>query len=84
VKCKQNLYELEAVPVPNQARIAKKDQLIDTWHRPLGHLSIKKMKLLANGMINDFEINNAQSLEFCNACMSGKQHHDSFPTGEAT
>ena len=51
------------------------------WHLRFGHLGFTGLKLLSKAkMVNGLpEINQPEHL--CEACIKGKQHRQSFPTG---
>ncbi|CAL2267030.1 unnamed protein product [Prunus armeniaca] len=52
---------------------------LQTWHKRLGHLNERSMKLLENqGMVHGLPHLEQMSV-VCDGCMQGKQHRDSFP-----
>ena len=67
-----------------RAFLASKTGDIDLWHRRMGHLSIDAFKKLANGMVEDLDIDSNRAPDFCKACLQGKQHRIPFPTSGAT
>ena len=78
----RNLYRLEVVS--NRACVASQTASIDLWHRRLGHLSVDGIKWLANGLAHGIELEKGKELTFCDACVHGKQHRESFPKEGAT
>lgn len=64
-------YETETEPTP--AEISEK-----VWHRRLGHLNRRSMKLLNQGMVSGISYNDS-TFEPCVACIQGKQNRLPFP-----
>ena len=54
------------------------------WHQRYGHLGAPGMKkLAADELVTGFDFNPNSDLDFCEACVNGKLHRCSFPTGGA-
>ncbi|CAL2266063.1 unnamed protein product [Prunus armeniaca] len=52
---------------------------LQTWHKSLGHLNERSIKMLENqGMVHGLP-HLEQISVVCDGCMQGKQHRDSFP-----
>ena len=81
---RQSLYQLDTIHIPTQANLASQADNADLWHRRLGHLSIDGMKKLKDGMVKDLNLNSNAPLNFCEACIQGKQHRTPFPSGTST
>ena len=56
--------------------------LTNRWHSRLGHMSLKNMNLLVKGGYLDS--NEVHTLDFCEECVFGKSHKQSFPEGKHT
>ena len=81
---RKNLYQLNNVETPNHAHVANQRPTIELWHRRLGHISVDRIKRLADGLANGIELEKDLKLELCRACVEGKQHRSSLPTEGGT
>ena len=57
----------------------------DMWHRRYGHLSEQSLKKLAvDDMVTGLSFNPSKTLRFCEGCVEGKLHRNSFPRHSET
>ncbi|KAL7288383.1 hypothetical protein TKK_0017712 [Trichogramma kaykai] len=56
------------------------------WHEKLGHVNFQTLrKMIHNNTVNDLVVNKLEEKDpFCEGCVLGKQHRNSFPKNEAT
>ena len=60
----------------NTAQTGNKERL---WHRRFGHRSKQGIqKLLRKELVNHMDYNTSREVGFCEACIGGKQHKNSF------
>ena len=77
-KYKDDLYYLQGQVVKGDAAVVRTSvNLTNRWHSRLGHMSLKCMNILVKkGYLSEKEVN---SLDFCETCVLGKSHKQSFP-----
>lgn len=80
-KYKGGLYYLQGSVVKGEAAVARAEvNLTNIWHSRLGHMSLKNMNILVKeGYLNSNEVH---TLQFCENCVLGKAHIQSFPTAK--
>ncbi|KAI5343667.1 hypothetical protein L3X38_011543 [Prunus dulcis] len=72
-------FPLTMMPGSDLALKASVTHCLQTWHKRLGHLNERSIKLLADqGMVHGLP-HLEQISVVCEGCMLGKQHRDSFP-----
>ncbi|KAI5334699.1 hypothetical protein L3X38_024832 [Prunus dulcis] len=72
-------FPLTMMPASELALRASVSHCLQTWHKRLGHLNERSLKLLENqGMVHGLPHLKQVSV-VCEGCMLGKQHRDSFP-----
>ncbi|CAL8161243.1 unnamed protein product [Prunus armeniaca] len=72
-------FPLTMMPASELVLKASVTHCLQTWHKRLGHLNERSMKLLENqGMVHGLPHLEQMSV-VCDGCMQGKQHRDSFP-----
>ncbi|KAI5336533.1 hypothetical protein L3X38_015801 [Prunus dulcis] len=72
-------FPLTMMPASDLALKASVTHCLQTWHKRLGHLNERSIKLLADqGMVHGLP-HLEQTSAVCEGCMLGKQHRDSFP-----
>ncbi|KAI5342232.1 hypothetical protein L3X38_010107 [Prunus dulcis] len=72
-------FPLTMMPANELALRASVSHCLQTWHKRLGHLNERSLKLLENqGMVHGLPHLEQVSV-VCEGCMLGKQHRDSFP-----
>ncbi|KAI5313515.1 hypothetical protein L3X38_042691 [Prunus dulcis] len=72
-------FPLTMMPASELALRASVSHCLQTWHKRLGHLNERSLKLLENqGMVHGLPHLEQVSV-VCEGCMLGKQHRDSFP-----
>ncbi|KAI5336669.1 hypothetical protein L3X38_015937 [Prunus dulcis] len=72
-------FPLTMMPASELALRASVSHCLQTWHKRLGHLNERSLKLLENqGMVHGLPHLEQVSV-VCEGCMLGKQHIDSFP-----
>lgn len=78
-----SLYYLQGSVVNGEASVARTEvNLTNRWHSRLGHMSLKNMNLLGKeGYLSSKEVH---TLDFCEECVFGKNHKQSFPEGKHT
>lgn len=52
------------------------------WHTRLGHMSVTNMNVLSKEKY--IQLKDMDKLEFCESCVLGKSHKQSFPTAKHT
>jgi len=82
-KYQDGLYYLEGKVVKGEVAVARPDiDMTSLWHSRLGHMSLKNMNVLVKeGYLSGKEVD---KLEFCESCVLGKSHKQSFPTAKHT
>lgn len=82
-KYENGLYYLQGTVSRGEVNIsASVDNNTKVWHSRLGHMSSKNMELLVKeGFLPKTEVG---KLEFCEGCVLGKSHKQSFPTAKHT
>lgn len=80
-----NLYYLNCLTDRQQAHAAdnqSQQTKEDVWHRRYGHLGVQNLQKLAKEeLVDGFDYNSLQAINFCEPCLEGKQHRRKFPTG---
>ncbi|KAI5329221.1 hypothetical protein L3X38_028618 [Prunus dulcis] len=72
-------FPLTMMPANELALRASVSHCLQTWHKRLGHLNERSLKLLENqGMVHGLPHLEQVSV-VCEGCRLGKQHRDSFP-----
>ncbi|KAI5336308.1 hypothetical protein L3X38_015575 [Prunus dulcis] len=72
-------FPLTMMPASDLALKASVTHCLQTWHKRLGHLNERSIKLLENqGMVHGLP-HLEQISVVCEGCMLGKHHRDSFP-----
>ncbi|CAL9023657.1 unnamed protein product [Prunus brigantina] len=72
-------FPLTMMPARDMALRTSVSHCLQTWHKRLGHLNERSIKLLENqGMVHGLA-HLEQISVVCDGCMQGKQHRDSFP-----
>ncbi|BBN70319.1 multidrug resistance-associated protein 9 [Prunus dulcis] len=72
-------FPLTMMPASELALRASVSHCLQTWHKRLGHLNKRSIKLLeSQGMVHGLP-HLEQASVVCEGCMLGKQHRDSFP-----
>ncbi|CAB4298917.1 unnamed protein product [Prunus armeniaca] len=72
-------FPLTMMPASELVLKASVTHCLQTWHKRLGHLNERSIKLLENqGMVHGLPHLEQKSV-VCDGCMLGKQHRDSFP-----
>ncbi|CAL9013344.1 unnamed protein product [Prunus brigantina] len=72
-------FPLTMMPASELVLKASVTYCFQTWHKRLGHLNERSIKLLENqGMVHGLPHLEQMSV-VCDGCMQGKQHRDSFP-----
>ncbi|KAI5344347.1 hypothetical protein L3X38_012224 [Prunus dulcis] len=72
-------FPLTMMPANDLALKASVTHCLQTWHKRLGHLNERSIKLLEDhGMVHGLP-HLEQISVVCEGCMLGKQHRDSFP-----
>ncbi|CAL9010602.1 unnamed protein product, partial [Prunus brigantina] len=72
-------FPLTMMPASELVLKASVTHCLQTWHKRLGHLNERSIKLLENqGMVHGLPHLEQMSV-VCDGCMQGKQHRDSFP-----
>ncbi|CAL8991390.1 unnamed protein product [Prunus brigantina] len=72
-------FPLTMMPASDLVLKASVTHCLQTWHKRLGHLNERSIKLLENqGMVHGLP-HLEQISVVCDGCMQGKQHRDSFP-----
>ena len=72
-------FPLTMMPASDLALKASVTHCLQTWHKRLGHLNERSIKLLEDqGMVHGLP-HLEQISVVCEGCMLGKQHKDSFP-----
>ncbi|CAL9020481.1 unnamed protein product [Prunus brigantina] len=72
-------FPLTMMPASELVLKASVTHCLQTWHKRLGQLNERSMKLLENqGMVHGLPHLEQMSV-VCDGCMQGKQHRDSFP-----
>ena len=82
-KYENGLYYQQGTVSRGEANVSEStDVKTKVWHSRLGHISPKNMELLVKeGFIPKIEVG---KLEFCESCVLGKSHKQSFPTAKHT
>ncbi|CAA7036546.1 unnamed protein product [Microthlaspi erraticum] len=77
------LYYLQGKVSNGEVNVAEmKDAMTKLWHSRLGHMSAKNMEVLAKeGFLPLGEVG---KLDFCESCVLGKSHKQSFPKAKHT
>ena len=77
------MYYLQGNVSRGEANVSESaDMKTKVWHSRLGHMSAKNMELIVReGLIPKTEVG---KLEFCESCILGKSHKQSFPTAKHT
>lgn len=80
---RNGLYYFDGTVTKNSVLMSKSEiDMTARWHSRLGHMSIKGMKVLVKeGYINEKEVTD---LSFCESCVLGKSHKQSFGKGKHT
>ena len=53
----------------------------DVWHRRYGHLGARSLQKLArDDLVDGFDYDVLQEIQFCESCAEGKNHRKPFPT----
>ena len=61
--------------------VRKHESKENRWHRRFGHLGEKYLRELAqHNLVNGFDYNLSNVIDFCEPCVSGKLHRSPFPT----
>ena len=82
-KYQDGLYYLQGSVVKGEAYVVRADvNLTNRWHSRLGHMSLKNMNLLVKGGYLDSK--EVHTLDFCEECVFGKSHKQSFLVGKHT
>lgn len=72
------LYYLIGDVSKAEANIGRAEpNVTDLWHSRLGHMSLANMNALVNK--GYFQIKDVEDLKFCESCVLGKSHKQSFP-----
>ena len=72
-----NLYHLKCkiVHAKNNGLVAQHENMLEVWHRRLGHLNERHLQLLHNKkLVDGLDFGSSGSLDFCKGCVLGKQH----------
>ncbi len=78
-----SLYYLGLEQMDNTANVTGDLTKKDIWHRRFGHLGERNLcKLAENSLVNGFDYDVSNSIEFCESCVSGKMCRSSFPKGD--
>ncbi|KAI5355034.1 hypothetical protein L3X38_007929 [Prunus dulcis] len=72
-------FPLTMMPASDLALKASVTHCLQTWHKRLGHLNERSIKLLADQDMVHGLPHLEQISAACEGCMLGKQHRDSFP-----
>ncbi|CAL8095525.1 unnamed protein product [Prunus armeniaca] len=72
-------FPLIMMPASDLALKASVTHSLQTWHKRLGHLNERSIKMLKNQDIVHGLPHLEQTSVVCEGCMLGKQHRDSFP-----
>lgn len=82
-KYANGLYYLQGSVTKGEANITEMSKsTTEIWHSRLGHMRSKNMKVLTKeGYLPKAEVG---ELEFCEGCVLGKSHKQSFPTAKHT
>lgn len=82
-KYEGGLYYLQGEVISGDANVSRKSvDMTEIWHSRLGHMSLNNMDILVKeGYMSKKEVN---KLGFCESCVLGKSHKQSFPTARHT
>ncbi|KAI5334136.1 hypothetical protein L3X38_024269 [Prunus dulcis] len=72
-------FPLTMMPASDLALKASVTHCLQTWHKRLGHLNERSIKMLENQDMVHGLPHLEQTSVVCEGCMLGKQHRDSFP-----
>ena len=77
-----SLYYLNCLSSRNeQATVADQETKESIWHRRFGHLGIQNLQRLAREkLVDGFDFDVSEQLDFCEMCAEGKHHRSHFPT----
>eukprot|EP00795_Rhopilema_esculentum_P014459 gene14460-biopygen4243 len=82
----RKLFILDCLPMNELAHEANSaDDSLQLWHQRFGHLGVKNLKTLQDEeLVEGLKFNDSKDMQFCEACVEGKQTRNSFPKGQAT
>ncbi|CAL2237102.1 unnamed protein product [Prunus armeniaca] len=72
-------FPLTMMPASDLVLKASVTHCLQTWHKRLGHLNERSIKMLENQEMVHGLLHLEQTSVVCEGCMLGKQHRDSFP-----
>ena len=77
-----SLYYLNCLSNRNeQATIAEQETKVNIWHRRFAHLGMQNLQRLAREkLVEGFDIDISEQLDFCEMCAEGKHHKSHVPT----
>ena len=77
-----SLYYLNCLSNRNeQATVADQESKENIWHRRFGHLGMQNLQRLAREkLVDGFDFDVSEQLDFCEMCAEGKHHKNHFPT----
>ena len=82
-KYQDGLYYLQGSIIKGEVDVVRTEtNLTNRCHSRLGHMSLKNMNLLVKG--GYFNSKEVHTLDFCEKCVFGKAHKQSFPEGKHT
>ena len=77
-----NLYYLDHSRKGDSTNVTKCENEM-LWHRRYDHVGEQSLKSLAGGnLVERFDYNLSGDLGFCESCIGGKQHRNSFESSE--
>ena len=82
----RKLFILDCLPMNELAHEANSAaDSLQLWHQRFGHLGVKNLKTLQDEeLVEGLKFNDSKDMQFCEACVEGKQTRNSFPKGQAT
>ena len=82
-KYHEGLYYLQGTVMKGEANVTRADvDMTKIWHSRLGHMSLKNLNVLVKeGYLSNKEVD---KLEFCETCVLGKSHKQSFSAAKHT
>ena len=75
------LYYLNCEPLYSHVNVSSQQKSKEElWHRRFGHLGMRNMnKLKKSELVDGFDYDVQEKLDFCELCVSGKIHRNPFP-----
>ena len=82
----RKLFILDCLPMNELVHEANSAaDSLQLWHQRFGHLGVKNLKTLQDEeLVEGLKFNDSKDMQFCEACVEGKQTRNSFLKGQAT